>query len=148
VLFYCLNCRAHPYLIAGGYVDGGLQMQVDAQIGPAGDVWVTHNWQCYPAGLGKVDEALSTLGAGQGVVVFYGMAKPVKTPLIGPPRPYRRGRQRLPLGWRAGKKVEEPTPGVRQGRPASFLGCCVRGKPVPRSCCLPLSATACWTKGQ
>jgi hypothetical protein len=29
---------------------------------------------------------MSTLGAGQGVVVFYGMAKPVKTPLIGPPR--------------------------------------------------------------
>ena len=35
---------------------------------------------------GKVDEALQTQGAGQGVVVFYGMAKPVKTPLIGPPR--------------------------------------------------------------
>jgi hypothetical protein len=27
-------------------------------------------------------------GAGQGIVVFYGMAKPVKTPLIGPARPY------------------------------------------------------------
>ena len=26
------------------------------------------------------------LGGGQGVVVFYGMAKPVRTPLIGPPR--------------------------------------------------------------
>jgi len=70
----------------GGYVGGGLQMQVDAQIGPAGDVWVTNNWQYYPAALGKVDEALSTLGAGQGLVVFYGMAKPVKTPMIGPPR--------------------------------------------------------------
>jgi len=70
----------------GGYVGGGLQMQVDAQVGPAGDVWVTNNWQYYPAALGKVDEALSTLGAGQGLVVFYGMAKPVKTPLIGPPR--------------------------------------------------------------
>jgi len=70
----------------GGYVGGGLQMQVDVGIGPAGDVWVTNNWQYYPAALGKVDEALSTLGAGQGLVVFYGMAKPVKTPLIGPPR--------------------------------------------------------------
>jgi hypothetical protein len=28
---------------ASGYVGGGLQMQVDAQIGPAGDVWVTNN---------------------------------------------------------------------------------------------------------
>ena len=70
----------------GGYVGGGLQMQVDVQIAPAGDVWVTNNWQYYPAALGQVDEALSTLGAGQGVVVFYGMAKPVKVPLIGPPR--------------------------------------------------------------
>jgi hypothetical protein len=70
----------------GGYVGGGLQMQVDVQIAPAGDVWVTNNWQSYPAALGQVDEALSTLGAGQGVVVFYGMAKPVKVPLIGLPR--------------------------------------------------------------
>lgn len=70
----------------GGYVGGGLQLQVDAQIGPAGDVWVTNNWQYPPAALGKIDEALQTLGAGQGVVVFHGMAKPAKLPLIGPPR--------------------------------------------------------------
>ena len=70
----------------GGYVGGGLQLQVDVGIGPAGDVWVTNNWQNYLDALGKVDEALQTLGAGQGVVVFYGMAKPVKVPLIGPPR--------------------------------------------------------------
>ncbi len=71
-----------------GYVGGGLQLQVDLGIGPAGDVWVTNNWQNYTDAFGKVDEALQTQGAGQGVVVFYGMAKPVKTPLIGPPRPY------------------------------------------------------------
>jgi len=40
----------------------------------------------YPATFGKVDEALQTLGAGQGVVVFHGMAKPVKVPMIGPVR--------------------------------------------------------------
>ena len=39
-----------------------------------------------PRLLGKPDEAVSTLCAGQGVVVFFGMAKPVRTPLIGPPR--------------------------------------------------------------
>ena len=71
---------------AGGYVGGGLQLQVDIGIGPAGDLWVTNNWQKYLDAMGKVDEAVQTLGAGQGVVVFYGMAKPVKTPLIGPPR--------------------------------------------------------------
>ncbi|MGD0188617.1 MAG: hypothetical protein ABSC25_25710 [Roseiarcus sp.] len=69
-----------------GYVGGGQQMLVDIGVGPAGDVWVTNNWQDYKAALGKVDEGLSTLGGGQGVVVFFGMAKPVKTPLIGPPR--------------------------------------------------------------
>jgi streptogramin lyase len=70
----------------GGYVGGGLQMQVDVVIGPAGDVWVSNNWQYYPADLSRVPEALSTLGAGQGLVVFYGMAKPVRVPTIGPPR--------------------------------------------------------------
>jgi hypothetical protein len=69
----------------GGYVGGGLQLQVDPQIGPAGEVWVIINWQYPPAALGTVDEAQQTLG--QGVVVFYAMAKPVKAPLIGPPRP-------------------------------------------------------------
>ena len=72
----------------GGYVGGGLQLQVDVGIGPAGDVWVTNNWQNYLDAMGKVDEAVQTQGAGQGVVVFYGMAKPVKVPLIGPARPY------------------------------------------------------------
>ena len=66
--------------LVGGYVGGGLQMQVDVGVGRAGDVWVTNNWQYYPAALGRVLEALSTLGAGQGLVVFYGMAKPVKCP--------------------------------------------------------------------
>ncbi len=70
----------------GGYVGGGLQMQVDIDIDPAGNVWVSNNWQDYPAALRPAVEPLSTLGAGQGVVVFYGMAKPVRTPLIGPPR--------------------------------------------------------------
>ena len=61
-------------------------MQVDIDIDPAGNVWVSNNWQDYPAALRPAVEPLSTLGAGQGVVVFYGMAKPVRTPLIGPPR--------------------------------------------------------------
>ena len=72
----------------GGYVGGGLQLQVDIGIGPAGDVWVTNNWQdtavCYGD---KPEEGASTRCGGQGVVVFFGMAKPVKTPLIGPVRP-------------------------------------------------------------
>jgi len=42
--------------------------------------------QSLTAALERVDESLSTPGGGQGVVVYYGMAKPVKTPMIGPPR--------------------------------------------------------------
>ena len=68
----------------GGYVGGGLQLQVDVGIGPAGDVWVTNNWQDYPSCFGKPDESVSTRCAGEGVVVFFGMAKPVRTPMIGP----------------------------------------------------------------
>ena len=68
----------------GGYVGGGLQMQVDLAIDPAGNIWVGNNWQNLQSVLDRNVEPLSTLGAGQGVVVFYGLAKPVKTPLIGP----------------------------------------------------------------
>jgi streptogramin lyase len=70
----------------GGYVDGGLQMQTDLAIGPAGDVWVMNNWQEIDSCFGVPPEALSTRCGGQGVVVFFGMAKPVRAPQIGPAR--------------------------------------------------------------
>jgi hypothetical protein len=69
---------------SGGYVGGGLQMQVDIDIDPAGNVWVSNNWQNIESVLDRNAESLSTRGAGQGVVVFYGLAKPVRAPLIGP----------------------------------------------------------------
>jgi streptogramin lyase len=68
----------------GGYVGGGLQMQVDLDIDPAGNIWVSNNWQNLESVLDRNAESLSTRGGGQGVVVFYGLAKPVRTPLIGP----------------------------------------------------------------
>jgi hypothetical protein len=72
----------------GGYVGGGLQMQTDIAIGPAGDVWAMNNWQDIESCIGTPEEALSTRCGGQGVVVFFGMAKPVRAPQIGPARPY------------------------------------------------------------
>ena len=69
-----------------GYVGGGLQMEVDIDIDPAGNVWVTNNWQDIDSCIGTPKEGLSTRCGGQGVVVFYGMARPVRTPLIGPAR--------------------------------------------------------------
>jgi hypothetical protein len=72
----------------GGYVGGGLQMQTDLGIDPAGNVWVMNNWQDIDSCIGTPKEALSTRCGGQGVVVFYGMAKPVRAPQIGPAKPY------------------------------------------------------------
>jgi hypothetical protein len=69
-----------------GYVGGGLQMEVDIDIDPAGNVWVTNNWQDIDSCIGTPAEGLSTRCGGEGVVVFYGMAAPVRSPQIGPPR--------------------------------------------------------------
>jgi hypothetical protein len=71
----------------GGYVGGGLQMQVDIGVDPAGNVWATNNWQDIDSCIGTPKEALSTRCGGQGVVVFYGMARPVRVPQIGPAKP-------------------------------------------------------------
>jgi streptogramin lyase len=73
----------------GGYVGGGLQMQTDLAIDPAGNVWVINNWQDIDSCIGTPKEAISTRCGGQGVVVFYGMAKPVRAPQIGPAQPAR-----------------------------------------------------------
>jgi hypothetical protein len=61
-------------------------MEVDVDVDPAGNVWVTNNWQDIDSCVATPIEALSTRCAGQGVVVFYGMAEPVSVPMIGPPR--------------------------------------------------------------
>lgn len=71
----------------GGYVGGGLQPVTDLAIGPAGDIWLMNNWQDIDSCFGDPDEALSTRCGGQGVVIFFGMAKPVRAPQIGPARP-------------------------------------------------------------
>jgi len=70
----------------GGWKGGGMQMLVDVSIDPAGNVWVSNNWQDPTSCYGKPDESVSTRCGGQGMVVFYGMAKPVRAPQIGPAR--------------------------------------------------------------
>jgi streptogramin lyase len=71
----------------GGYV-GGLQAAItDIVVDPAGNLWVANNWENPEQGFKKVpDPTLATRFGGNGTVVFFGLAKPVKTPLIGPPR--------------------------------------------------------------
>jgi len=73
-----------PISPSGGFV-GGLQIITDVEIDPAGNVWVANNWDRPDQGFKQVpEEALSTRFGGNGVVVFFGLAKPVHTPLIGP----------------------------------------------------------------
>jgi len=71
-----------------GYVGGGLQMQTDLAISPTGDVWVMNNWQDIDSCFGVPNEAVSTRCGGQGVTIFFGMAKPVRSPQIGPAKPF------------------------------------------------------------
>jgi len=63
-------------------------MQTDLAISPTGDVWVMSNWQdiesCFPGAA----ETLLTRCGGQGLVIFFGMAKPVWSPQIGPATPF------------------------------------------------------------
>ena len=77
-----------PISPPGGYKGGGMQLLVDASIDPAGNVWVSNNWQDQWSCYGTPDEGVSTRCGGHGLVVFYGMAKPVRAPQIGPARQY------------------------------------------------------------
>ena len=74
-----------PISPPGGYI-GGMQTAItDVVIDPAGNVWVANNWDLPYEGFKKVpDPALATRFGGNGTVVFFGLAKPVRTPLIGP----------------------------------------------------------------
>jgi hypothetical protein len=64
-------------------------MLTDIGVDPAGNVWAMNNWQDVDVCITKPPpETLSTRCGGQGVVIFYGMAKPVRAPQIGPARPY------------------------------------------------------------
>src|SRR5262249_15879595 len=73
-----------PISPPGGFVGGGLQMAVDIDIDPAGNIWVGNNWQDIQSALERNAEPLNTRGRDQGIGGFYGMANPVHTPLIGP----------------------------------------------------------------
>jgi hypothetical protein len=69
----------------GGKVEGGGGPITDVAIDPAGNLWVANNWDRPDEGFKKVPEpALSTRFGGNGTVVFFGVGKPVRTPLIGP----------------------------------------------------------------
>ena len=71
------------------FESGGIQINTDVQIDPAGNVWSANNWNNIEAATAEDPvRATSTWGGGSGLTVIYGVAAPVKTPLIGPVQPY------------------------------------------------------------
>jgi len=73
-----------PITPSAGYI-GGLETVAPIAIDPAGNAWVGNAWNDTKAGFSKVPpEAQSTQASAHTIVVFFGVAKPVKTPLIGP----------------------------------------------------------------
>jgi hypothetical protein len=65
-----------PISPEGGYFFDGLSRSTAVEIDPSGNVWATNNWEiiAFPENPG-----------GKEIVVYIGLAKPVKTPFIGPP---------------------------------------------------------------
>jgi hypothetical protein len=61
-----------------GYGFNGLVRNTGVQIDPLGNVWVVNNWKTYPFP--------ERNAGGYQMVVFIGLAVPLRTPLIGPPR--------------------------------------------------------------
>ncbi|WP_200263908.1 hypothetical protein [Streptomyces sp. HSG2] len=61
-----------------GYTSDGLERNTAVQIDPSGNVWLANNWRDVP---------VQTNPGGHEMVVFVGLAAPVRTPLLGPPRP-------------------------------------------------------------
>jgi hypothetical protein len=64
-------------------------MVTDAVIDPAGNIWAANNWNRRDTVLAAdiPDYPISTWGGGSGFTVIYGVAAPVKTPLMGQVHP-------------------------------------------------------------
>ena len=70
------------------FTGGTIQMLTDVVIDPAGNIWAANNWNSLDAVLADNPAfPISTWGGGSGFTVIYGVAAPVKTPLIGQVRP-------------------------------------------------------------
>jgi hypothetical protein len=83
------DTKGHPAGTKTGDVihqfqSGSIQMITEVAIDPAGNVWAANNWNDQ-AGVMAYNPARpnSTWGGGSGITVIYGVAVPVKTPLLG-----------------------------------------------------------------
>jgi hypothetical protein len=63
---------------------GTIQIPTIGTIDPAGNLWVANNWNSIEAATSlDPSRPTSTWGGGSGFTVIYGVAEPVKTPLLG-----------------------------------------------------------------
>jgi hypothetical protein len=70
-----------PISPSTGYQSNSLQRMTAGAVDPSGNLWVTNNW--------KIDADPFQNPGGNAVVVLVGAAAPIKTPVIGPPVPFR-----------------------------------------------------------
>jgi hypothetical protein len=83
------NPEGHPAGVKPGdlihYFQGGtIAIPTIGSIDPAGNLWVANNWDNVEAATSADPfRPTSTQGGGSGFTVIYGVAAPVKTPLIG-----------------------------------------------------------------
>ncbi len=83
------DTKGHPAGTKAGDVihqfqSGSIQMITEVAVDPAGNIWAANNWNDQQAVM-AYDPArpTSTWGGGSGITVIYGVAAPVKTPLLG-----------------------------------------------------------------
>lgn len=83
------DTKGHPAGTRAGTVlhqfqSSSIQMITEVAIDPAGNVWAANNWNDQQAVMAyDPPRPTSTWGGGSGITVIYGVAAPVKTPLIG-----------------------------------------------------------------
>jgi sugar lactone lactonase YvrE len=73
----CPKGEVGASLSDAGFPFDGLQRNTGVQVDPSGNVWLTNNWIKFPV---QIDPF------GDGLVVYLGMAAPVRSPLIGTPQ--------------------------------------------------------------
>ena len=71
------------------FQSGSIQLITDVGIDPAGNVWAANNWNAVEPVVADVPiSRTSTWGGGSGLTIIYGVAAPVKTPLMGQVQAY------------------------------------------------------------
>ena len=80
--------RLKQAILFHAFQSGSIQRITDVAIDPAGNVWAANNVNNLEAATADKNSsrATSTWGGGSGLTVIYGVAAPVKTPLMGPVR--------------------------------------------------------------